>query len=219
VNPPDRKDPAVTPTRALRRLGHLPAVPTTYASRDLDISALDALAEAAKHRGYDAGYAEGSAAAAGDAARAREAETLRATKALAALTQAVAEVREIERGLRDEVRESVPRFAFTILEALLAREEQLSVHPARAAIERALTLDEGTQPVTVRLNPADVDTIGDIALSRQVCVVADAAVASGGALVEVAEATLDGQLSSALERVKRVLFGPEEPEVDDDRAA
>jgi flagellar assembly protein FliH len=121
--------------------------------------------------------------------------------------------------MRAEVHQSVPKFAFTVLEALLAREEQLSVNPARAAIVRALTLDESTGPVTVRLNPADVGTIGATALPREVCVVADATVEPGGALVEVESATLDGQLGGALERVRRVLFDSEDAGVDDDRVA
>jgi flagellar assembly protein FliH len=219
VNASNRPDPAITSTRALRRLGHLPAVATTYENRDLEVGSLGALAEAAARRGYDDGYAGGLAAAAADRARARDEESQRATKALAALAQAAAAIQEVERGLRVDVQESVPKFAFALLEALLGREEQLSVNPAREAIMRALTLDESTLPVTVRLNPADVDTIGGIPLSRQVSVLADTGVEPGGALVDIDRATLDGQLGSALERVRRVLFGPRDPGVDDDRAA
>jgi flagellar assembly protein FliH len=219
VSASTRPDPPITPTRTLRRLGHLPAVATTYESRDLDIGTLDALAEAAARRGYDEGYAEGLAGAAHDVARARDEESERAAKASAALAQAVVAVYEVERRMRAEAQTAVPKFAFALLEALLAREQQVSVDPAREAIMRALTLDEGTEPATVRLNPADVGTIGEVSLSRQVCVIADAAVEPGGALVEIERATLDGQLGSALERVRRVLFGPEETGVDDDRSA
>jgi flagellar assembly protein FliH len=219
VHASNRPDPAITPPRALRQLGHLPAVTTSYASRDLDLGTLDTLAEAAARRGYDDGYAAGLAAAAVEGTRARAEESRRATEACAALAQAVAAVHDVEQGMRADVEHAVPTFAFALLEALLAREVQLSVNPAREAIVRALSLDQGTQPVTVRLHPADVDLIGDIPSSREVCVIADAVVEPGGALVEVDEATLDGQLGSALERVRRVLFGPEEPGVGDDRAA
>jgi flagellar assembly protein FliH len=219
VSGSNRPDPAIAPTRGLRRLGHLPAVTTTYDSRDLDLGALDALAEAATRRGYDDGYAEGLAAAAADAARTREDASQRANTALAALAEAAAAVHDVQRELRADVERSVPKFAFALLEALVARDVQLSEHPARDAVMRALRLDDGTGPVTVRLHPTDVDAIGDLPTSREVSVIADAVVEPGGALVEVDCATLDGQLGSALERVRRVLFGAAAPGVDDDRAA
>ena len=52
-------------------------------------------------------------------------------------------------------------------------------------------------------------TLGGFAasgLGREVCVVPDPAVEPGGALVEIGKATLDGQLSTALERVRQVLL-------------
>jgi flagellar biosynthesis/type III secretory pathway protein FliH len=50
-------------------------------------------------------------------------------------------------------------------------------------------------------------------------VVADPSVERGGAMVEVGRATLDGQLSSALDRVRQVLLGTQGYGVVDERVA
>jgi flagellar assembly protein FliH len=83
-------------------------------------------------------------------------------------------------------------------------------------VARVLALDEGLQPATVRMNPADVAAFDDGDLGRVVNVVADAAVEPGGALVEIGRAVLDGQLGPAVERVREILLGPG---AHDDRAA
>jgi len=212
-------DPVTGPTRALRRLGHMPAVATTYEGRNVAVDAADALAEAAVRRGYDEGYAEGLRAASKDTAREKEAGVQRVASAVAALGQAVTAVRTAHDELRTEARGSVPTFAFAVLEAVFGRELQLAAHPAREAIARALALDESTQPATIRVNPADVDTLGDLSSTREFCVVADASVEPGGAVVDIEDATLDGQLGTALERVRRVLLGAGNPGAHDDRPA
>ncbi len=95
----------------------------------------------------------------------------------------------------------------------------LAATPGRDAITRVLALSEGLEPATVRLNPLDVETLDALDLGRVLTVVADPSVERGGAVAEVGRAILDGQLESALERVRQVLLGPAEPEASDDRAA
>ena len=200
-------DPPTTAPRPLRRLSHSPAVPTTYRSRTLEIEAMEAGAAAAVRRGYDDGYAEGLAAAAADAAGIREEEVRRATAALSALSRAVAAAEEAERTMRAEIQAAAPKLAFALVEALLGRELALAANPGREAVARVLALDEGMQPATVRMNPADIAAFGEGDLGRVVSVVADPAVEPGGAVVEIGRATLDAQLGPAVERVREILLG------------
>jgi flagellar assembly protein FliH len=182
-------------------------VPTTYRSRTLEIEAMEAGAAAAVRRGYDDGYAEGLAAAAADAAGIREEEVRRATAALSALSRAVAAAEEAERTMRAEIQAAAPKLAFALVEALLGRELALAANPGREAVARVLALDEGMQPATVRMNPADIAAFGEGDLGRVVSVVADPAVERGGAVVEIGRATLDAQLGPAVERVREILLG------------
>jgi flagellar assembly protein FliH len=209
-------DPPTTAPRALRRLSHSPAVPTTYLSRTLEIEAMEADTAAAVRKGYDDGYAEGLADAAAVAAERRHEELQRAAGALSALTRAVTAAEEAERTMRAEIQAAAPKLAFALVEALLGRELALAANPGREAVARVLALDEGMQPATVRMNPGDVAAFDEIDLGRVVHVVADPAVEPGGALVEIGRATLDGQLGPAVERVRAILLGPG---AHDDRAA
>jgi flagellar assembly protein FliH len=212
-------DPPTTAPRTLRRLSHSPVVPTTYLSRTVDLEAMETETEAAVRRGYDEGYAEGLAHAAAVATALKKEESERVAGALSALSAALAATEESERRMRAEIEAAAPKLAFSLLETLLGRELVLAATPGRDAITRVLALDEGLEPATVRLNPLDVETLETLDLGRVLNVVADPAVESGGAIVEVGRAVLDGQVRSALERVRQVLLGPGEPDTRDDRAA
>jgi flagellar assembly protein FliH len=212
-------DAPTTAPRKLRRLSHLPAVSTTYLNRNPEAGVDEAAGVAAAQQGYEDGYAEGLARAEAEAAELREGEARRAAAALAALARAIAAVADAERAMKAEIEEAAPKLAFALVETLLGREVLLAVNPGREAIARALTLDQGMQPATVRLHPGDVAALGTIDLARDVNVVADPAVEPGCALVDIGRATLDGQLGTALERVRQVLLGPAPPGSSDDRAA
>jgi flagellar assembly protein FliH len=194
-------------------------VPTTYLRRGADLESNEAERVAAARQGYDDGYAAGLAKAGEEAVGRRDATSRQAASALSALARAIAEAQEADLRMRAEIQAAAPKLAFALLEALLGREVELAAHPVREAIARALALDEGTQPATVRLNPIDVDALAEFELGRVVSVLADPAVERGGAVVEVGQSTLDGQLGPALERVRQVLLGPPEPGTRDDRAA
>jgi flagellar assembly protein FliH len=214
-----REEAPTTTSRTLRRLAHLPAVPTTYLSREADFAATDAARATAVGEGYAEGYAEGLAQAASDASGIRLEEARRAEEALSGLTRALAAAQASDLRVRAELQAAAPRFAFALLEALLGRELELATNPGREAIARALALDEGSEPARVRLNPGDLDTLDGIGLGRVMSVEPDPSVEPGGALVEVGPAILDGQLGPALERVRQVLLSAVAPGAHDDRAA
>jgi flagellar assembly protein FliH len=208
-----RLDPLALPTRELRRLAHVTAVPTTYVSHDVEVDDAEARRALVERQGYDEGYAQGLAEARAEIDIARREESRRVATALSALERAASELRDDASRLRREMQASAPRLAFAILEQLLARELEVSANPGREAIVRALALDEGTSPVSVRLNPDDVARLGeaaDLGLDREIVVVADPLIEIGGAVLETGGATLDGQLSTALARVRRVLLGDPE---------
>jgi flagellar assembly protein FliH len=198
-----------------RPLRRLPAtvVPITYANRDAPIESLESFRARAVRDGYEDGYADGQARAAAEAARERGVLVSRVEAAIASLEGAVRGAQLLDAERRVELQSTASELAFTLLEELLVRELALAANPGRDAITRALELDKGTEPATVRLNPRDLDALGefaDIARGRQLSLVADSSVDPGGALVEIGRSTLDGQLNTALERVRVVLVGASE---------
>jgi flagellar assembly protein FliH len=205
-------DPATSPSRTLRRLGHLPVVPTAYANRAQATEAMEPLRAAVTRQGYEDGYAAGRDEALAQMAQGRDEESRRVASALSSLHKAVTALQETETSLRAELHAAAPGLAYALLETLLGREAQLMTEPVREAIARALSLDDTTRPVVLRLNPVDVGTLDELGLARDTVIVRDPAVEPGGARVEIDEAMLDGQLSTALERVRDVLLGPEAPE-------
>jgi len=196
----------------LRRLSHSAAVvATTYDSRGSEsVDSWEERREEAVRQGYEDGYAEGLVQAATEAAAMRAEEHQRARTAFGALAKVLRAVQEADQRMRAEMMAAAPKLAFALLEQLLAREVELAINPGREAITRALALDDGIQPVTVRMNPVDIETLGevsDICHGRELCIVADSFVDPGGVLAEIGRVTVDAQLSSALARVKQVLVG------------
>lgn len=164
--------------------------------------------EDAYRDGHDAGFADGLAAARAEMEQSELDRKAKVEAALSALSRSMESARESFDGRVAELEESIPRFVFDVLVELVGAESALSVDPGRQAIARALTLDAGATHAVARLHPDDVATLGDLAefeSGRTLAVVADPAVERGGALVEIGETTIDGQLSAALGRVRAVL--------------
>lgn len=215
------REPLTTPTRELRRFAHATPVAMTHANHDADAEAARVRERELAQRGYDDGFAQGLAAARSEAEQARREQSDHVAGLVSALESALAEVRTREAHLRGELRAAAPRLAFALVEELVAHELAASSNPGRDAIIRALSLDEGSLAATVRMNPLDRDRLGELCelgLEREISVVADPTISSGGVVVEVGDTTLDAQLDVALERVRKVLLGACEG-VSDDQAA
>lgn len=216
-------DLSAKPIRELRRLNHSNVVATTYVKRviqdgsdPIETRAAEALRDGYED-GYENGYAEGVAKATLEAALAREEYSKRASLAFSALSRALQDVYVGECTLRSEVQAEVPKLVFRLLEQLFARELELAINPGREAVARALALDDGIQSVTIRMNPKDITTLGEISsitFGREVNVVGDVSIELGGALVEIGRATFDAQMTTALDRVRRVLLGHGETGID-----
>ena len=225
-----RSEPAAAPTRELRRLAHAAVVPTTYATLERNDESGDGPHVTPSYEGYQKGhdegfaqgYASGADAARADAERERHEEATRRDAALRALETAVAAARDASARSRDELYEAAARVAFALVERLLAHELSVAENPGRDALVRTLAADEGMGPATAFLNPEDLARLGDVAalhLGREVVLVADAAVARGGARVAIGDTILDGQITTALERLREVLLTAGAAGATGDRAA
>ncbi|HEV3188512.1 MAG TPA: FliH/SctL family protein [Acidimicrobiales bacterium] len=212
----DLSDSPASSGRGLRRLEHASVVPVAYRNRESndEVESVESSRAQAVRDGYVDGFADGQARAEVEARRVREVDARRFETALAALGQAVERAQEEDQLRRGELQTTASQLVFALLEELLSREIALAVNPGREAITRALSLDKGREPATVHLNPEDLATLGDvndIVVGRELNVVADASVEPGGALIEIGRVVLDGQLRTALERVRKVLLPSTQP--------
>jgi flagellar assembly protein FliH len=199
---------------SVRRRPQDPSVPIDYVLLAGDAG--PGAAEAEHDAGYAAGYAAGQDAARAEAVSEAGLAHARLEQALGALGQAsrAAVLACAER--RDQLEHSVTAFAFELVETLVGRELALSTHPGRDAVARALAVDRSDAPATVRIHPDDAGALSDLdadALTgtRELHIVVDASVEPGGALVEIGEATIDSQISAAVQRVRDMLLGQRDP--------
>ena len=155
--------------------------------------------------GFDAGYQEGLTLGRGDAAQ-------RVAGLAQALEAAAAEFRQREAiGIDTVAREAVD-LALTIAEAIVGRDVAASEHPGRDGLIRALALAPATGDITARLNPSDLSSLGDLSSitgGREVSLIGDPLVESGGCVLQAGATRIDTQISKALERVRAELLSEE----------
>ncbi|MEV7972388.1 FliH/SctL family protein [Cellulomonas sp. NPDC089187] len=175
--------------------------------------------------GYAAGYASGYAAGAREAAHAAELESERVRTELAAaearrvadhqaalVTLAAAARAADERALPvlAESEQTLVGAALELAAAVLGRELSDAETSARAALGRVLAAMPGPGLHTVRLHPADLETLrrldatGDPALTG-VTLDADPTLSPGDAVGEFADGVLDARIGAALERARAEL--------------
>jgi flagellar assembly protein FliH len=177
-------------------------------------------AEAAgRAEGRASGYAAGLAAAAEQAEhtaalvraeseaaeRQRDAHLSRAVELLLTAAHACRTAQQVALA---EVEDTVVELALSIARTVVGRELAASADPGADALARALALAPDDCPVTVRLHPDDVQTLGDLSVlapGRQLVVVADHGVERGGCVAEAAGRQVDAQVGPALARVAAVL--------------
>lgn len=198
------------PMLELRRLTQAAIVTTTYLDRNLDEEpvSLQESRDEARREGYEHGYAEGLAKAAIEAASMREEQIIRIDNAVSSLLSAVSTLVGAQKEFMDEIQFAAPKLAFSLVEQLLGRELELSKNPGREAVIRALSFDDSDARARVRLNPVDLETIGDIAdltQIREVELIADPLIEVGGAIAEIDDSVFDARLSTALERVRQAI--------------
>ncbi|MDN4613418.1 FliH/SctL family protein [Leifsonia sp. F6_8S_P_1B] len=174
--------------------------------------------EAARARGFAAGYAEGLRVAADEQAawlaraeerRAREAEAAeqRVAQLLRALRAAAVEVGEATVPVLADAEETLIAAAFELATAVVGVALEDRVAAARAAVVRVLdaAAADGRAGIvaTVRMHPADVAALAGEELG--VHLVPDPALAPGDATGDLPDGWLDARIGAALERAKEAL--------------
>ena len=163
--------------------------------------------EDAARVGYEDGFSAGLLAGAQEAqARTAQAGTA-VSAALVALESAAAQLATRQAGGVADVEQRVTSMALQIAQAVIGREVATSPTAGRDAIVRALQLAPEGPGAVVRLNPVDLDTVGELArlTNRDISLVPDPAVEQGGCILEAGPCRIDAQVGPALDRVRQVL--------------
>lgn len=163
-------------------------------------------------RGHAAGYAAGLRVAEAELSARRaelelEAESRaeesrrRVESALAALDAAAARLDARRAPVLADADRALTAAAVELAAAILAREP---VATSVEALDRALALAGDTTPRRIRLNPADLVALGGGAPTG-IELVADASIAPGDAVLDLADGELDARLSASLDRARAAL--------------
>ena len=160
--------------------------------------------------GYADGYQAGNETAAAAALVAAEERDTKLREALAALTTAADECNDRQAASIADMERTIVDAVFDLAQTLLGRELSVTRTPGRDALARALSMVRDRGNVTARMNPADIETIGDLAElapGRVITIVADPNVEPAGCILEAGAMRVDAQLGPALARAKRALLG------------
>lgn len=175
--------------------------------------------EAARVRGYAAGYAEGMRAAAEAAAllreeidRDREEERVAAQQRIAhavdALEAAAGSLAEHERRLAATGQLTLESLAIELAEAVIGRELAAVDDSARAAVARILAVVDPADIRRLRLHPADLDAVTALGAAPEGLVLSpDAGLARGDAVADIADGSVDARIGAALDRARAALEG------------
>ncbi len=168
----------------------------------------------AGHRdGFEAGYEAGMTLAEADV-NAALTEHRRATERLVRAARSLEEghrkLLDADRVELDAIEADVIELALSLATELLGRELRATDHPVRDALTRAMRfVPERATPVAV-VHPDDAAVAAEILAADPqwrggVEIVADPGVEPGGCILEIGECRVDGQLGSALARMREAL--------------
>lgn len=172
-----------------------------------DDAAEDTAAELMRERAqaYEEGYAAGRAEAQVSAERARNAAIEHLSVALATAADQAAQDRA---ALMGEISGDALSLCYELARTILGNDRFLFALTPQATVARALELAPEGEDLIVRLPPDSVlstDELAHLCDPARIAVREDAAIEPGGCVVEVGACRIDAQISTALERVRRVL--------------
>jgi flagellar assembly protein FliH len=180
-----------------------------------------ASADQAATRGYAAGYAAGARAAAIDAELAMRETALRADEleaearealriALRTLDAAALRADLMRRPVIAEADAALAASALELAEAILGSELNDHAGAARAAVARALSVAANDEVLVVRMNPADLELLGDLPIQLESArLVGDPQLSHGDVELETPVGTIDARLKTSVERARTILLGGE----------
>jgi len=168
----------------------------------------------AEAAGRAAGYAAGRRAAEAElaelrtqaeleAAGSRAAARGRIEGALTLLGTAADEFATRAVPVLDAFDEALLAAAVQIAEAILQRELADDTAAALGAVRRAMAVSDPAELRRVRLHPADLELLAGLDLPVEV--VADASIAHGDAIADLAHGSIDARLGTAVDRVRAAL--------------
>jgi len=171
------------------------------------------------------GYTEGEAAGYAKAATTLEADRVQLLEALVKELVAAAAVAATTReAVLAEVTGDAVELAYELTRTIVGDEAVTQALPPQSAVARALELAPEGEDLVVRVPPTSPLTASDLVGlcdTARIMILEDAAVEAGGCVVEAGACRIDNQISSALERVRKVLDDarPVEPRPADARPA
>lgn len=161
----------------------------------------------ARETAFQEGFVAGRRAAEHEYEEARDA----VVSARAALTSAVEQLAAQRAAAVVVAEDEISELAFSVAEAVLQRELELSKDPGGDALARALALVPAETDVVVRMHPDDAAAVPPASgEGRRVIVQPDPAVERGGCIAEAGSCRVDTQPSTALARVREVLCAAED---------
>ena len=132
----------------------------------------------------------------------------RCKAAVQALEAAAADLRAREVTALHEVADQTALLSLLIAEQILQRDVAQQADPGQDAIRRVLGDLPDDGPLQIHLSPDDLETLGEIDtlfVGREFSVLPDQAVASGSVVVRCNATTIDGNITTALERARQQL--------------
>lgn len=173
----------------------------------IDPARIDEAVAAGQRAGYEAGLAEARRHTASITAATAAEHRDHLERLLASCEAAVEVALSGVEAIADATARVTASAAFSVVEAILARELAVAANPGRDAVARALALSPDGIEVTLRLHPDDVAALGadDLPPGRIVKIVADSSVGTGDCIADAGWTRIDARLSTALERVRTVL--------------
>ena len=132
----------------------------------------------------------------------------RCEAAVQALEAAAADLRAREVTALHEVADQTALLSLLIAEQILQRDVAQQADPGQDAIRRVLGDLPDDGPLQIHLSPDDLKTLSEIDtlfVGREFSVLPDQAVASGSVVVRCNATTIDGNITTALERARQQL--------------
>lgn len=201
------------PTAASRRTA-LYEAPVLQPSERIDPQdALRIAQEHARKEGFEAGYQAGLDLAEAEVTAAiahhhRAADRL--VQAALALEEGHRRLLAADRVVLEEIESDVIELAIALATEVVGRELTVTAQPVRDALLRALQLTPDRRTPTVLVHPDDADAAAEVIAEdprwgATVELARDARVERGGCVVEVGDCRIDGQIGTAIERIRSAL--------------
>lgn len=171
--------------------------------------------EQARREGFERGYAEGVTA--GREAAFREARVefdCKHVQLASTFQSAVEQIESMKERLRLDAQKDVLDFALLVASKLTLDVGELRRDAAVENFRRCLALVSDRTQVSVRCNPADVESlrtfaggVGNAVQGAHVRLVEDASISPGGCLVQYGGGEVDGTLETQIAEVTAILTG------------